>query len=62
MQRLFLPWEANLIRRIPVSEESVADLLIWPFTPTGDYRVSSAYRMLESKVRSVNPRMDRARF
>ena len=28
VQRLFLPWEADLIRRILVSEESVADLLI----------------------------------
>ena len=29
VQQLFLPWEANLICRIPVCEEPVADLLIW---------------------------------
>ena len=54
VHRLFLPWEAKLIQRILVSEESVADLLIWPLTPTGDYNVWSAYRMLESIARSVN--------
>ena len=55
VQQLFLPWEADLIRRIPMCEESIADLLIWPLTPTGDYSVQSAYRMLESTARCVNP-------
>ena len=55
VHRLFLPWEAKLIQRILVSEESVADLLIWPLTPTRDYSVWCAYRMLESIARSVNP-------
>ena len=31
----FLPWEVELIQRIPVSEEYVEDLLIWLLTPTG---------------------------
>ena len=55
VQRLFLPWEVELIQRIPVGEESIADLLTWPHTPTGEYSVWSAYRMLESTIRSVNP-------
>ena len=55
VQRLFFPWEVDLIRRIPVSEEFVVDLLIWPFTPTGEYSVRSAYRMLESIARTINP-------
>ena len=54
VQRLFLPWEAELIQRILVCEESVADLLTWPLTPTGDYSVRSAYRILESNARNVN--------
>ena len=39
VHRLFLPWEADLICRIPVGEEPATDLLVWPLTPTGDYSV-----------------------
>ena len=56
VQRFFLPWEVDLICRIPGSEEPAADLLIWPLTPTGDYSVRSAYCMLESNARKDNPR------
>ena len=54
VQRLFLPWEADLICRIPMGEESAADLLIWPLSHTGDYSVWSAYRLLESSAWRVN--------
>ena len=39
VHRLFLPWEADLICRIPVGEEPATDWLVWPLTPTGDYSV-----------------------
>ena len=55
MDEVFLLWEAELIKRIPVSEWWVEDLLIWPLTPTGDYSVRSAYRMLETNARSLSP-------
>ena len=55
VERIFLPWEAELIQRIPVSEEYVEDLLIWPLTRTGDYSVQSPYQMLERNVRRLNP-------
>ena len=56
VQRFFLPWEVDLICRIPGCEEPAADLLIWPLTPTGDYSVRSAYHILESNARKDNPR------
>ena len=56
VQRFFLPWEVDLIYRIPGSEEPAANLLIWPLTPTGDYSMRSAYCMLESNARKDNPR------
>ncbi|KAK7845966.1 hypothetical protein CFP56_008599 [Quercus suber] len=55
VDEVFLPWEAELIKRIPVSEGWVEDLLIWPLTPTGDYSVQSAYRMLEINARRLSP-------
>lgn len=55
MQRIFLPWEAELIQQILVCEEYVEDLLIWPCTPTRDHSVRSAYQMLETNARRVNP-------
>ena len=55
VERIFWPWEAETILRIPVCEGSVTDKLIWPLTLDGDFSVQSAYRMLESMTRSSNP-------
>uniref|UniRef100_A0A7N2KNZ5 RNase H type-1 domain-containing protein n=1 Tax=Quercus lobata TaxID=97700 RepID=A0A7N2KNZ5_QUELO len=55
VERIFLPWEAELIQQIPVSEEYVEDLLIWSLTRTGDYSVQSPYQMLETNARRLNP-------
>ncbi|XP_050241121.1 uncharacterized protein LOC126690018 [Quercus robur] len=46
LERTFVPWEAELIKNIPVSEGWIEDLLIWPLTPDGHYSVRSAYHML----------------
>ena len=48
IDKVFYPWEANVIRGIYVSEDSIEDKLIWPLTPSGDYSVKSAYQMLSS--------------
>lgn len=45
----FFPWEAESIKRIPVSLHTEEDLLIWPRTPDGIYSVKSAYQLLASK-------------
>lgn len=46
LARCFLPWEAEKVRGIYVSEEGVKDTLIWPLTHSGDYSVRNAYRLL----------------
>ncbi|KAK9985913.1 hypothetical protein SO802_030864 [Lithocarpus litseifolius] len=42
----FLPWEADMVRKIQVCADGEEDILIWPLTTDGDYSVRSAYRML----------------
>ena len=42
----FLPWEADMVRKIQVCADGEGDILIWPLTANGDYSVKSAYRML----------------
>ena len=46
IDRHFLPWEADGIKSIPLSEHHHSDLLIWPHTPDGCYSVRSAHRLL----------------
>ncbi|KAK9998718.1 hypothetical protein SO802_018321 [Lithocarpus litseifolius] len=46
IDRLFLPWEAECIKSIPLSDHQHSDLLIWHYTPDGCYSVRSAYRFL----------------
>ena len=48
IDKVFYPWEANVIKGIYVSEDSIEDKLIWPLTSSGDYSVKSAYQMLSS--------------
>lgn len=38
--------EVEVIKSIPLSSSSQQDMLIWPFTPTGQYSVKSGYRFL----------------
>nr|POE60452.1 hypothetical protein CFP56_55256 [Quercus suber] len=52
LERMFVPWEAELIKIIPVSEGCVEDLLIWPLTPDGNYSVRSAYCTLAEEASS----------
>ena len=44
--------EANIIMSIPLSPSSQPDIIIWPFTPSGQYLVKSGYRFLQEKFRS----------
>ena len=55
LERMFVPWEAELIKLIPVSEGCVEYLLIWPLTLDGNYSVQSAYRMLAEEASSQDP-------
>ncbi|KAL4610409.1 hypothetical protein ACB092_08G047800 [Castanea dentata] len=42
----FLPWKADMVRKIQVCDNGEEDSLIWPLTSDGAYSVRSAYRML----------------
>ena len=50
LQNSFYPWEAEVIRKIYVSEACNTDCLVWPKSSDGDYSVKSAYRMLATEV------------
>ena len=52
LERTFLPWEAEMIKVILVSEGQVVDLLTSPLTPDGNYSVRNAYHMLMDEVSS----------
>ena len=52
LERMFVPWEVELIKLILVSEGCVEDLLIWPLTLDENYSVQSAYRMLVEEASS----------
>ena len=43
---LFLPYDAEAIKQIPLSNHDHADKLFWPGNTHGDYSVRSGYRFL----------------
>ena len=43
LDALFLPYEAKVIKGIPISSRLPADKLIWAETPNGKFNVKSAY-------------------
>ena len=55
MESNFYPWEADMVRRIQVSEACDEDLLVWPLTADGSYSVRSAYCLLASAEASIAP-------
>ena len=50
LEHSFYEFEANLIRKIPLCKSQQQDVLIWPFTPDGDYSVKSGYKFLQNEV------------
>ena len=44
---LFVPEEAELVKRIPLSRHPVNDKLFWPWTQSGTYSCKSGYRFLK---------------
>ena len=47
MYGLFLPKEAKLVKKIPLSRHSVDDKLFWPWTQSGTYSCKSGYWFLK---------------
>ena len=46
IDRLFIPYDAEVIKSIPLSDQSHADKLIWPGNANGQYSVKSGYQFL----------------
>ena len=47
--------EAEVIKNIPLSTHAQTDTLVWPFTPNGQYTVSSGYRFLAEERSEYQP-------
>lgn len=52
---LFVPEEAELIKKIPVSKHPTEDKLYWPWTQSGQYSSKSGYRFLKMEEEEVRP-------
>nr|XP_023892926.1 uncharacterized protein LOC112004916 [Quercus suber] len=48
-----LSFEADMIKKIPLSHTDQADTLTWPFTPNGEYTVKSGYTFLQQEYQSA---------
>lgn len=46
IDHVFNAQEAEAIKSIPLSSTNQTDVLVWPFTPSGNYSVKSGYRFL----------------
>jgi hypothetical protein len=47
IDRIFLPFERDLIKQLPLIQEPSEDYLMWPHTPEGVYTVRSGYNILK---------------
>ncbi|KAK9985874.1 hypothetical protein SO802_030825 [Lithocarpus litseifolius] len=52
---LFVPEEAELIKRIPLLKHPTKDKLYWPWTQSGQYSCKSGYRFLKMEEEEVRP-------
>ena len=46
IDQCFYPWEAEIIKGIPISKYAAVDALIWPQSSNREYTVRSAYKLL----------------
>lgn len=49
IDHVFNEQEAETIKNIPLSSINQADVLVWPFTPSGNYSVKSGYQFLHER-------------
>jgi hypothetical protein len=47
IDRIFIPFERDLIKQLPIIQDSIEDYLMWPHTPEGGYTVKSGYNILK---------------
>lgn len=44
---IFIPGEAELVKKIPIARIAIEDSLFWPFSANGHYNCKSGYRFLK---------------
>ena len=49
IDHVFLPHEVEIIKSIPLSNRAVQGIQIWAYTNTGEYLVTSAYKMIQTQ-------------
>ena len=52
---VFYDFEATIIKNILLCRSIQDDILIWPFTPDGNYTVKLGYRFLQEASRVQQP-------
>lgn len=52
IQKLFLPFEAEQIYRIPISRRILDDVLMWPWEKDYTFSVRSAYHLIQKKKKN----------
>ena len=50
---LFVEEDAELIKKIPLSQLVIEDVLYWPFTSNGIYNYKSGYRFLKEEAKQL---------
>ena len=52
---MFVPYEAEMIKKIPLSQVLSKDVLYWPFSQDERYNCKSSYRFLKDEENSDSP-------
>ena len=52
---ILLNFEAEMVKKIPLSDTDQLDQLFWPFNPTGEYSVKSRYKFLQQEAQNLQP-------
>ena len=55
IESYFFEWEAKIIKNIPLCRSIQEDVLIWPFSPDGEYTVQTGYRFLQKQHMDNEP-------
>ena len=55
IEHIFSPSEAHQILGLPLGSHASKDTLYWPFTPTGNFSVRSAYHLLMNPEQRLSP-------
>ena len=55
IEHIFSPLEAHHILGLPLGSPASKHTLYWPFTPTGNFSVRSAYHLLMNPEQRLSP-------